>query len=65
MNPANHTLRETVTKGQIITSQLRSLDASNHSNRRIEFIKKLPKTQLGVAAQMVNFVFNFDSILGL
>jgi mRNA interferase MazF len=61
-NPVNHTLMNTTTTGQVITSQIRSLDVSSAAGRRIEFIEQLPMEQFGVIAQLVNHVFDFDPI---
>jgi mRNA interferase MazF len=60
--PVNHTLRGTSVQGQVITSQVRSLDVSSQSGRRIEFIEPLPSEQFGVVAQLVSHVFAFDPL---
>jgi mRNA interferase MazF len=62
VNPTNHTLMNTKTTGQVITSQIRSLDVSGNAARRIEFIEQLPTEQFGIIAQLVNHVFDFDPI---
>jgi mRNA interferase MazF len=62
VNPANHTLANTKTTGQVITSQIRSLDVSGNAARQIEFIEQLPTEQFGVVAQLVNHIFDFDPI---
>jgi mRNA interferase MazF len=64
-NPANYTLSGTKTSGQIITSQIRSLDVSQLSGRKIEFIEKLTASQLGSIAQMISFIFEFDPLFTL
>jgi mRNA interferase MazF len=61
-HPANLTLKGTQTNGQIITAQLRSLDVSPASGRRLEFIEQLSATQFGMVAQMVNHIFDFDPL---
>jgi mRNA interferase MazF len=61
-NPACHTLVETKTKGQVITSQLRSMDVSKNSGRKIEFIERLPNEQFGMVIQKLLFIFDANSL---
>jgi mRNA interferase MazF len=60
--PVNHTLRDTSIQGQVITSQIRSLDVSTQSGRKIEFIEPLPSGQFGIIVQLVNHIFAFDPL---
>jgi mRNA interferase MazF len=64
--PQYYTLPEGMkTKGQVITSQFRTLDITSAGGRNPEYIEKLPIKNFVTVAQMVEQVFDFQALLQL
>jgi len=75
VNPITSTVREMPqfftlpdglkTKGQVVTSQFRSLDATDDGKRNSELIERLAAENFAIVAQMVEQVFDFKTLLNL
>ncbi|TYV33109.1 type II toxin-antitoxin system PemK/MazF family toxin [Listeria monocytogenes] len=55
--PTHFTLHQYVTQGQVVTSQLRSLDFRKEADRNVVFVEKLTKGDLIQVLDLVHYIF--------